>query len=46
MQNAGVRFSILGSEESCNGDTARRAGNEYLAMMQIEQNIETMKHTK
>lgn len=43
MQKAGVRFSILGREESCNGDTARRAGNEYLAMMQIEQNIETMK---
>lgn len=43
MQRAGVSFSILGAEETCNGDSARRAGNEYLAMMQIEQNIETMK---
>jgi Fe-S oxidoreductase len=43
MQRAGISFSILGSEETCNGDTARRAGNEYLARMQIEQNIDTMK---
>lgn len=43
MQNAGVTFSILGSEEQCNGDTARRAGNEYLADMQIQQNVETFK---
>lgn len=43
MQKAGVSFSILGSEETCNGDTARRTGNEYLADMQIQTNIETMK---
>lgn len=43
MQNADVSFSILGTEEKCNGDTARRSGNEYLADMQIQENIDTMK---
>lgn len=43
MNKAGVSFSILGTEEKCNGDTARRSGNEYLADMQIGENIETMK---
>ena len=33
MQKAGVNFRILGTEEKCNGDTARRLGNEYLAQM-------------
>ncbi|MCF6248727.1 MAG: (Fe-S)-binding protein, partial [Desulfobacula sp.] len=41
LQKAGVDFAILGSEESCNGDMARRAGNEYLAQMMIQQNAET-----
>jgi Fe-S oxidoreductase len=39
MKAAGVDFAILGSEESCTGDSARRAGNEYLFMMLAEQNI-------
>jgi Fe-S oxidoreductase len=43
MQNANVSFSILGTEEKCNGDTARRLGNEYLANMAIQENIETFK---
>jgi Fe-S oxidoreductase len=43
MKNADVSFSILGTEEKCNGDTARRSGNEYLADMQIQENIDTMK---
>lgn len=46
MQKAGTSFSILGSEEGCNGDTARRLGNEYLANMQIEANVETFKKYK
>ena len=33
LQKAGISFAILGPEETCNGDTARRAGNEYLAQM-------------
>lgn len=46
MKKAGVSFSILGNEERCNGDTARRLGNEYLAQMQIEENVETFKKYK
>jgi len=43
MKSAGVSFSILGTEEKCNGDTARRLGNEYLANAAIEENVGTMK---
>ena len=42
LQKAGVDFAILGPEESCNGDMARRAGNEYLGQMMIMQNVETI----
>ena len=42
LQRAGVNFAILGPEEACNGDMARRAGNEYLAQMLIQQNAETL----
>jgi Fe-S oxidoreductase len=40
LKKAGVNFSILGEEEHCNGDVARRAGNEYLAQMMIGENVE------
>lgn len=40
---AGVDFAILGTEEYCNGDVARRTGNEYLADMLIKMNIDTLK---
>jgi Fe-S oxidoreductase/nitrate reductase gamma subunit len=43
MQQAGVDFAILGTEESCTGDPARRAGNEYLFQMMAQQNVETLK---
>jgi len=42
LQRAGVNFAILGPEEACNGDMARRAGNEYLAQMLIQQNAEIL----
>jgi Fe-S oxidoreductase len=42
MQKANINFRILGNEEKCNGDTARRLGNEYLAQMMIQQNVETL----
>lgn len=42
LQRAGVNFAILGPEEACNGDMARRAGNEYLAQMLMQQNAETL----
>ncbi len=42
MQKAGINFRILGTEERCNGDTARRLGNEYLAQIMIKGNIEIL----
>ena len=42
LQAAGVKFAILGTEETCNGDSARRMGNEYLFQTLAQQNIETM----
>lgn len=43
MQKAGIEFRILGSEEKCNGDTARRLGNEYLAQLLMSENSEILK---
>src|SRR6266536_5401634 len=42
LNAAGVSFAILGTEETCNGDSARRMGNEYLFQMLAQQNIETL----
>ena len=42
MQKAGINFAILGSEEKCTGDSARRIGNEYLAQMLMKDNISTL----
>lgn len=42
LNAAGIKFAILGTEEKCNGDAARRAGNEYLAQMLISENVETL----
>ncbi len=42
LRAAGVDFAILGTEETCNGDPARRIGNEYLWQFQARQNIETL----
>jgi len=42
MRKAGVDFRILGTEEKCNGDTARRLGNEYLAQQLVQENVETL----
>ena len=42
MHEAGIKFAILGNEETCTGDAARRIGNEYLFQMQADQNIEVM----
>lgn len=42
MQKAGVDFAILGAEEQCTGDPARRAGNEYLYQMFAKANVEVL----
>jgi Fe-S oxidoreductase len=46
LQAANVNFAILGKEETCTGDAARRAGNEYLFQMLAQENIETLKRYK
>ena len=43
LRAASVSFAILASEETCNGDPARRIGNEYLWQTQAQQNIQTFK---
>jgi Fe-S oxidoreductase/nitrate reductase gamma subunit len=43
LQTAGVSFAILGKEEKCTGDAARRAGNEMLFQQLATENIETLK---
>jgi Fe-S oxidoreductase len=42
LKTAGVNFAILGEEETCTGDPARRAGNEYLFSMLAETNVATL----
>lgn len=42
LNAAEMDFAILGNEESCTGDPARRAGNEFVFQMQALQNIETL----
>jgi heterodisulfide reductase subunit D len=43
LHHVGMKFAILGSEESCTGDPAKRAGNEFLFQMQAMSNIEILK---
>ncbi len=42
LNKANVSFAVLGTEESCSGDPAKRAGNEFLFQMQAVTNIEVM----
>ena len=42
LNQANVEFAVLGTEESCTGDPAKRAGNEFLFQMQAVTNIEVM----
>lgn len=42
LQKAEVKFGILGTEENCTGDSARRGGNEYLYQSLAQSNIDTM----
>lgn len=42
LSKAGISFGILGNEENCTGDPARRAGNEFLFQMLALQNIQTL----
>ncbi|MEY8847476.1 (Fe-S)-binding protein [Psychroserpens sp. XS_ASV72] len=42
LNKANVDFAVLGTEESCTGDVAKRAGNEFLFQMQAMMNIEVL----
>ncbi|SNR61600.1 (Fe-S)-binding protein [Lutibacter flavus] len=42
LNKANVEFAVLGTEESCSGDPAKRAGNEFLFQMQAMTNIEIL----
>lgn len=42
LQKAAVSFAVLGTEESCTGDPAKRAGNEFLFQMQAAVNIQVL----
>ena len=42
LNKANISFGVLGVEESCTGDPAKRAGNEFLYQMQAVSNIETL----
>src|SRR5471030_797135 len=42
LQYVGISYAVLGTEESCTGDPAKRAGNEFLFQMQAMTNIEVL----
>lgn len=42
LETTGIKFAILGSEEACTGDPARRAGNEFLFQMMAYNNIQVL----
>jgi heterodisulfide reductase subunit D len=42
LQKVGINFAILGKEEACTGDPARRAGNEFMFQMMAYQNIQIL----
>jgi heterodisulfide reductase subunit D len=42
LNHVGIRFAVLGTEESCTGDPAKRAGNEFLFQMQAMTNIQVL----
>lgn len=42
LEKVGIRFAILGKEESCTGDPARRAGNEFIFQMMAQNNIQLL----
>lgn len=42
LHHVGIRYAVLGTEESCTGDPAKRAGNEFLFQMQAIANIQVL----
>lgn len=46
LNKSGTDYAVLGTEEKCNGDSARRLGNEFLAQTLIKENITTLSKYK
>ena len=46
FNSAGVDWAVLGKDEKCTGDTARRTGNEYLFAQMAEENIAALNEVK
>ena len=46
LEHVGIKYAVLGTEESCTGDPAKRAGNEFLFQMQAMKNIEVLNSYK
>jgi Fe-S oxidoreductase len=46
LNKAGINYAVLGTEEKCNGDSARRLGNEFLAQTMIKENVQTLSRYK
>lgn len=42
LHHVGIKYAVLGTEETCTGDPAKRAGNEFLFQMQAMTNVETL----
>lgn len=42
LEHVGLKYAVLGTEESCTGDPAKRAGNEFLFQMQAMTNVQTL----
>lgn len=42
LQHVGIKYAVLGEEEACSGDPARRAGNEFLFQMQAMANVQVL----
>lgn len=42
LQHVGISYAVLGTEENCTGDPAKRAGNEFLFQMQAMMNIQVL----
>lgn len=42
LNHVGIKYAVLGTEESCNGDPAKRAGNEFLFQMMAMSNIQVL----
>jgi Fe-S oxidoreductase/nitrate reductase gamma subunit len=46
LKNAGVNFAVLGTEETCTGDPARRIGDEFLFQQRAQTNVDTLARRK